>query len=121
MEVSRIFTAIAMAASVTLVSGAMAQAQAPRPGEQRAPGADQETQADEKKVEGQVRSVDPSGTEITLTDGTKLTTPPRTALKPGVLAEGAIVVASYREENGKKVLTGLALKEPPEPPASPNR
>ena len=120
MEVCRVFTAIAMAASVTFVGGAMAQAQAPAPGEQRPPGAGQETptQAEEKKVEGQVRSVDPSGTEITLTDGTKLTTPPRTALKPGVLAEGAIVVASYREENGKKVLTGLALKEPS---ASPNR
>ena len=85
MEVCRVFTAIAMAASVAFVGGAMAQAQAPAPGEQRPPGAGQETptQAEEKKVEGQVRSVDPSGTEITLTDGTKLTTTPRTASSPG--------------------------------------
>ena len=79
----------------------------------------QRERLEEKKVEGQVKSVDPSGTEITLADGTKLTTPPRTALKPGVLAEGAIVVASYREENGKKVLTGLALKETGEPSTAP--
>ena len=114
MEVSRACTAIAIAASVTLGAVAMARGQAPPASGPRPPAANQQTPAEleEKKVEGQVKSVDPSGTEITLADGTKLTTPPRTA-------EGAIVVASYREENGKKVLTGLALKETGEPSTAP--
>jgi Protein of unknown function (DUF1344) len=121
MEVSRACTAIAIAASVTLGAVAMATGQTPPASGPRPPAANQQTPAEleEKKVEGQVKSVDPSGTEITLADGTKLTTPPRTALEPGVLAEGAIVVASYREENGKKVLTGLALKETGVPSTAP--
>src|SRR6267142_1985572 len=56
---------------------------------------------------------DDAGTrsEITLSDGTKLVTPPGSALRPGVVTEGMVVVASYREENGAKVLTGLAVKD----------
>jgi Protein of unknown function (DUF1344) len=106
--------AILVAASLTFVTEARAQTQATPPAEQRSPGAGQQTPTpgEEKEVEGQVKSINPSGTEITLTDGTTLTTPPRTAVRPGALVEGAIVIASYREENGKKVLTGLALKEP---------
>ncbi len=93
-------------------------------------GEDSPARGDEKKVEGQVKSVDPSGTELTLTDGTKLSTPPRTVIRSGVLSEGSIVIASYREEDGKKVLTGLAVKgadstpggaprSPAQPPAAP--
>jgi Protein of unknown function (DUF1344) len=72
----------------------------------------------EKTVEGQVGNIDPTRTEITLTDGTRLMTPPGAVVKPGVLTEGMTVVASYREENGRKVLTGLAVKEkaPSNPP-----
>jgi hypothetical protein len=86
----------------------------------------------EKTIEGQVKSVNPSGTEITLTDGTTLVAPPGAAIRPGILAEGSIIVASYREENGNNVMTELALKEPAasprtaprtpsEPPTSPPR
>jgi hypothetical protein len=32
-------------------------------------------------------------------------------LKPGVITEGMLIAASYREENGAKVLTGLAIKD----------
>jgi hypothetical protein len=107
MGVFRILVAILVAVPVT---------------EQRAPGAG--GAGEEKRIEGQVRSVDPSGTEITLTDGTKLATPPRTVLRPGVITEGMAVIASYREENGRKILTALAVKQPaaspPTVPRSPD-
>jgi Protein of unknown function (DUF1344) len=112
MGVFKILVAMLVAVPVTLVAEAMAQTPAPPPAEQRA--------GEEKRIEGQVRSVDPSGTEITLTDGTKLATPPRTVLRPGVITEGTAVIASYREENGRKILTALAVKEPAaSPPAGP--
>jgi len=31
-------------------------------------------------------------------------------MRPGVLTEGVIVIASYREQNGEKVMTGIAVK-----------
>ena len=68
-----------------------------------------QTQLEEKVIIGEVQSVDASGTEITLTDGTKLLTPPGAMLQPGALRQGMQVVAVYREqENGAKILTRLA-------------
>jgi hypothetical protein len=52
-----------------------------------------------------------SRTAITLSDGTKLVTPAGAVLKPGVVTEGMLVVASYREANGTQVLTGLTVKD----------
>lgn len=101
---------IAILASVTLVAetGAQTQVPPPRIGEQTpAPGA-------KKTVEGQVGSVDSSRTTITaitLTDGTKLVTPPGATIRPGALVEGMIVIASYREENGEKVLTEITVRD----------
>ena len=68
-----------------------------------------QTQSEEKVVIGEVQSVDESGTQVTLTDGTKLLTPPGAMLRPGALQQGMQVVAVYREqENGDKILTRLA-------------
>ena len=76
-------------------------------------------QGEERMVVGQVQSIDESGTELTLTDGTKLLTPPGSRLRPGVLNEGMLVVAMYREENGGKILTRLSLgQSAPAPGAS---
>ena len=67
------------------------------------------TQAGEKVIIGEVQSVDESGTQVTLTDGTTLLTPPGAMLRPGALRQGMQVVAVYREqENGDKILTRLA-------------
>ncbi|SRR6266404_480586 len=68
-------------------------------------------QKEEQAVEGRIASVDPSRTAITLTDGTKLVTPQGAVFTPGAVAEGMTIVASYREENGAKVLTGIAVKD----------
>jgi len=122
MAFDKMLVAIAMAASANVfVAEALAQRpEAPPPSGQRPPPSGRETPAlgAEKTVEGRVKSVDPSGTEITLTDGTTLMTPQGTAIQPGVLAEGSTVVASYREENGRNVLTELALKEPASSPST---
>ena len=105
---------VAILASALLVAETVAQTQAPPPARGRAPspGAAPEVEnAGEGRVEGRVVSVDPSRTEITLSDGTKLVTPAGSVLKPGVITEGMLIVASYREENGAKVLTGLDIKD----------
>jgi hypothetical protein len=79
-----------------------------------------QTQAEEKMLVGQVRDVDETGTQITLTDGTKLLTPPGSVVRPGALHEGTMVVAMYREENGDKILTKLSLKQSEPVPSTPS-
>ena len=79
-----------------------------------------QAQAQEKMLVGQVQSVDETGTEITLTDGTKLLTPPGAIIRPGALEEGTMVVAMYREENGDKILTKLSLRQSEPAPSTPS-
>src|SRR5262245_26292807 len=102
---------ILAAIPAAFVAQSMAQTRQPSP----TPGADAPAPADEKMVQGQVRSIDPSQREITLTDGTTLVLPPGATLRPGALREGATVIARYREEQGKNVLTALALADPAVP------
>jgi hypothetical protein len=78
-----------------------------------------QAQGDEKMLVGQVQSVDETGTKITLTDGTKLLTPPGAVIRPGVLQEGTTVVAMYREENGDKILTKISLRQSVPAPSTP--
>ena len=111
MGILKTLAAILVMASVTIAVEAVAQTQAPPAGQRPPPGA-QLPPGEDQIIEGEVRSIDPSGTAITLTDGTRLITPPGATLKPGVLSEGMKVIASYREHNGNNVLTELALKEP---------
>ena len=60
-------------------------------------------------IVGQVQGVDASRTELTLTDGTKLLTPPGAMLRSEVLKEGVLVVAVYTEsENGHKILIRMS-------------
>jgi hypothetical protein len=79
-----------------------------------------QTQREETMLVGQVQSVDETGTAITLTDGTKLLTPPGSVIRPGALQEGTMVVAMYREENGDKILTKLSLTQSAPAPSTPS-
>ena len=108
MRMFQMLVAATVLASVVVVAEAAAQTHAPPVG-----------QDNEKIVQGQVGSIDPTGTGITLTDGTRLLTPPGRSLRPGALTEGMSVIASYREENGEKVMTELAVEEPSASPATP--
>src|SRR5215510_14669127 len=122
MGTPKMLLAILVTASVTLVAEATAQMQPPPPAGQRPPptGAERAPAGDEKTVEGQIRSVDPTGTAITLTDGTRLMVPPGATLRPGLVTPGATVAATYREENGSKVLTALVVTAPSaSPPTEP--
>jgi len=103
----------AIQASAIYVAGAIAQMQVPPPSEPTSPPprATAPSQREKNAVEGRVESVDAARTEITLSDGTKLATPPGSVLRPGVVTPGMAVVASYREQNGVKILTGLAVKD----------
>ncbi len=81
-----------------------------------------QAQAEEKMLVGEVQSIDETGTQLTLKDGTTLLTPPGSMLRPGALEQGMLVVAMYREqENGDKVLTRLSLRygRPAEGPVEP--
>jgi hypothetical protein len=79
-----------------------------------------QAQTEEKILVGKVQSVDESGTEITLTDGTKLLTPSGSMVRPGALEEGMVVVAVYREEeSGNKILRRLPRGESEPAPATP--
>jgi len=114
MGMVKMLFATVLMVSVFLGTDAIGQTQNPPPARQTPPPASTPPPmaGEEKTVEGQVRSIDSSGTEIILTDDIRLVTPPGRALRPGALAEGANVIASYRELNGQKVLTDIALKEP---------
>jgi Protein of unknown function (DUF1344) len=81
-----------------------------------------QTRSEEKILVGQVQSVDESGTELTLADGTKLLTPLGAQFNPGVLEKGMIVVAMYREQDdGRKVLTRLSRGQSEPVPEAPKR
>lgn len=81
-----------------------------------------QTQSEEKMLVGRVQSVDDSGTELTLADGTKLLTPPGAQFNPGALEQGMIVIAMYREQgDGRKVLTRLSRGQSEPAPETPKR
>jgi len=77
-------------------------------------------QAQEKMLVGQVQSVDETGTQITLTDGSKLLTPLGSVIRSRALQEGTTVVAMYLEENGDKIVTKLSLKPRASAPSTPS-
>jgi hypothetical protein len=119
MRMLALRVAIIVGASMALATEAIGQTQSTPPAGQRSPspGSQSPMPGQEKIIQGQVKSVHPSGTELTLMDGTRLVAPPGSVIRPGLLTEGAIVIATYREEGGEKVMTELAVGK--EPSASP--
>src|SRR6266404_5290669 len=108
---------VAMLAPAIFVAAALAQTQVPPPAGRSSPPPGATTPAPKRRtpVEGRIENVDPSRRAITLSDGKQLVTPAGAVLKPGVVTEGMLVVASYREENGAKILTGLTVKDRGQP------
>jgi hypothetical protein len=75
-------------------------------------------QSDEKILVGEVQSVHESLTEITLTDGTALLTPPGVRFQPDALEAGIFVIAVYWEqENGNKIVSRLSVARRTRPAA----
>lgn len=123
MRTFKMFNATMIVGSMIFVAVAVAQTQVPTPPPEQRPPTPGTTppQGSGQVIEGQVKSVDPSGRAITLMDGTTLVPPPGQAVRPGVLAEGDTVVARYTEQNGDKVLTDLAVKQPAASPPTERR
>lgn len=94
----------ALVAAAPISWAVQVQAQgAPQGSPQRAAGA--------KTVQGKITALDPAKGMLTLEDGTELTIPAGAQLPPDV-KEGSIVRASFEEQSGKKMLTGLELQKP---------
>lgn len=87
-------------------SGPTVPGQAPGMQKKQAPGVQKE-----QEVQGTIKSVDPSGKEVTLEDGTKLMIPDKMKITKAALKEGAIIKASYREEGGQKVVTRISVAD----------
>jgi hypothetical protein len=111
-----VIAALMLAASVGWPTVTMAQQQ------QRPPGATPEPKTapseksplpgmqKEQEVQGKIMSVDPSGKEVTLDNGTKLIIPDKVKVNRKALKEGAIVQAHYKEEGGQKVVTKINVR-----------
>src|SRR5262245_11935132 len=111
--------AVVVTTSVIFVAEATGQMSAP-PARQSPSGPEGKSDSgDEKTVQGQVRSFDAAEKEITLTNGTQLVLPPDAQIRPGVLREGMTVIAHYKEQGGKNVLTALTVVAPPSPSTTP--
>jgi hypothetical protein len=130
-----LFIAVVTATFATFVVQAIGEMQAPPP-VRETPSVQWEGESDsgeQKTVQGQIRSISASEREITLTNGTQLVVPVGAPVKPLLLREGTTVIASYKEESEKNVLTALAVVAPssplsdspgssaPPPPGSPKR
>src|SRR4030095_10740115 len=104
---------VAMLSPAIFVAAALAQTQLPPPAGRSSPprGATTPAPGSTNGGDGRIANIDPSRTAIILRAGTKLVTPAGAVLKPGVVTEGMLVVASYREENGEKVLPALTVKD----------
>lgn len=100
-------TATVVAGSLVWASGATAQMQTPSPAP-AAPGT-AAPGAMEKQVEGQIKSVDPSGKKLTLADGTELTIPASVKLSRTELQPGANVKVAYEEQGGAKIIKHLEV------------
>ncbi len=64
-----------------------------------------------QQVEGRITALDPAKRMLTLDDGTRLTMSPSVQLPPDI-KKGSIVKASFEEQAGQKVLTGLEVETP---------
>jgi len=86
-----ILVVILLAASIVSATEAMAQA------------------AQEKQIEGTIKSVDPDGGVIMLEDGTRLMIPASVRVQRDALREGAPVKARYEESGGQKIVTSIEV------------
>jgi hypothetical protein len=63
-------------------------------------------------IEGKIKDVNPTGSQITLDDGTQLTIPNTVRVSREALREGAAVKATYEMTGGQKVVKSIEVKSP---------
>jgi uncharacterized protein DUF1344 len=74
------------------------------PSDSRAPQA--------KEIQGKVKTLDRSKNTVTLEDGTRLMIPESIKVSSGTLKKGAMVIATYEEKDGQKVVTSILVQPP---------
>ncbi len=109
-----VLTALVLAAPVVSSAEAIAQTYQPGapPAGPKAPAEKPQAPAPEKEqeIQGKIKSVDPSGKEVTLEDGTKLMLPDQVKVNRNLLKEGATVKARFKEEGGQKVVIRITVQ-----------
>jgi hypothetical protein len=60
-------------------------------------------------VQGKIRSVDQSGSMVTLNDGTQIVIPPTFTVEKSALKPGVNVKVSYDEKDGQKVAKSFTV------------
>jgi uncharacterized protein DUF1344 len=65
-----------------------------------------------KEVQGKVKTLDRTKKTVTLEDGTKLMIPETIKVTSGTLKKGAMVIATYEEKDGQKVVTSILVQPP---------
>jgi uncharacterized protein DUF1344 len=65
-----------------------------------------------KEIQGKVKALDRSKKTVTLEDGTKLMIPESIQVTSGSLKKGAMVIATYEEKDGQKVVTSILVQPP---------
>ncbi len=63
-------------------------------------------------IEGKVRNVDQTGRLVTLVDGTKLIIPDNVQVNRKDLGPGALVKASYQEQERENIVTAIQVQPP---------
>jgi hypothetical protein len=63
-----------------------------------------------KEVQGKIKDLDRSKKTVMLEDGTKLTIPEIVKVTPSALKKGAMVIATYEEKDGQKVVTSILIQ-----------
>lgn len=88
----------------------MAQIQPSQGASPRGVGGSETLGAQERDIQGTIRSVDPDGGVVVLEDGTRLTIPASLRPHRDALKEGATVKVSYEERGGEKVVTSIEVR-----------
>ncbi len=60
-------------------------------------------------IGGKIMSVHPAGKMVTLYDGTKLMISPGVKVQRDTLKKGVLVIATYEEQSGQKVVTSIEV------------
>ena len=60
-------------------------------------------------VQGKIKSVDPSGSMVTLNDGTQIVIPPTFTVEKSALKPGVNVKVSYDEKDGQKLAKSITV------------
>jgi Cu/Ag efflux protein CusF len=63
-------------------------------------------------IEGKIKDVNPTGSQVTLDDGTQLTIPNTVRVSKELLKEGATVRATFETTGGQNIVKSIEVRSP---------